>query len=118
MNVVCQTGPCKTTLSSQCVYYMGETLIYTGINTNDSVETALLKLNNFLEDNPTGGGGAVNLVTDYRSSYEVSDGKIYDGYNLNTTPTITRTLDGILENALGLSNLEADWINRLTLTYI
>lgn len=48
MNVVCQTGPCKTTLSSQCVYYMGENLIYTGINTNDSVQVALQKLNTFL----------------------------------------------------------------------
>jgi hypothetical protein len=50
MNVVCQTGPCKSTLSSQCVYYMGENLIYTGINTNDSIETVLIKLNTFLSN--------------------------------------------------------------------
>lgn len=246
MNVVCQSGACKTTLSSQCVYYMGENLTYTGINTNDSVQVALQKLNTFLSITlPTigseqisfekdvfqiahglvlgdairhngviwvkaqanilsnsgtvavvsdvfstnnftyqfggllttgtwidgtsyflskgiagnivpeetyidgevrefigtgtpdgllieldlgdlqedgvlggGGGGATNTVTSYRSSFEEIDGKVYAGYLLNSNITITRIINGILESAINLTNLETDWINRLTLTYI
>lgn len=66
-----------------------------------------------------GGGGDINLniVTDYRSSFESSDGKLYVGYILNNNIVITRTLDGVLENAINLTNLEADWINRLNLIY-
>jgi len=60
----------------------------------------------------------INEVTSYRSSFETSDGKVYAGYYLNNIITITRTIDGILENAINLSNLEADWTNRLSLTYI
>ena len=59
-----------------------------------------------------------STVTDYRSSFEASDGKIYAGYHLDSVITITRTIDGVLENAIGLTNLEADWINRLSLTYV
>lgn len=65
-----------------------------------------------------GGGGAVNDVESYRSVFEVSDGKVYAGYLLNSVPVITRTIDGILETAQNLTNLEADWTNRLSLTYI
>lgn len=59
-----------------------------------------------------------NIVTNYRSSFEVTDLKVYAGYLLNGVITITRTIDGILENAINLTNLEADWTNRLNLTYI
>lgn len=64
------------------------------------------------------GGGPLNTITNYRSSFEEVDGKIYAGYFFNGTITITRTIDGILENAINLTNLEADWTNRLNLTYI
>lgn len=242
MNVVCQTGPCKTTLSSQCVYYMGENLIYTGINTNDSVQVALQKLNTFLastlptigseqisfekdvfqiahglsvgdairhngtawvkaqaniltnsgtvavvsdvfstnnftyqfgglltvgtwidgtsyflstgtagaiipEETYTGGqvrefigtgtpdgllleldlgdlfntsvipGDPTNTITDYRSSFE-TDLYVYAGFLLNGTPVIDREKNGVTEIAQGVTDLEPDWINRLSLTYI
>jgi len=65
-----------------------------------------------------GPGGAINTVTSYRSSFEITDGKVYAGYLLNEGIVITRTIDGILENAQNLTNLEADWINRLNLTYV
>ena len=65
-----------------------------------------------------GDGLTLNSVTDYRSSFEVSDGKVYAGYILNGGIVITRTIDGNLENAINLTNLEADWANRLLLTYI
>jgi hypothetical protein len=65
-----------------------------------------------------GGGLVLNTITNYRSIFESVDGKVYAGYLLNTVITITRTLDGVLENAINLTNLEADWTNRLNLTYI
>jgi hypothetical protein len=66
----------------------------------------------------TGGGGAAHTVTNYRSSYESSDGEIYDGYLLDTVITITREIDGVTETATGLTDLETDWTNRLNLIYI
>ena len=66
----------------------------------------------------TGGGGATNTITDYRSAYESSDNKVYDGYLLNGVITITREKDSTIEFAQSLTNLETDWINRLNLTYI
>lgn len=65
-----------------------------------------------------GGGLVLNTITDYRSSFEDVDGKVYAGYLLNGGITITRTIDGVLENAINLTNLEADWTNRLNLTYV
>ena len=59
-----------------------------------------------------------NTVTDYRSSYEIIDGKVYSGYYFNTFITIIRVINGIIENATGLTNLETDWNNRLALSYI
>lgn len=59
-----------------------------------------------------------NTVTNYRSSFEIIDERVYAGYLFNGVITITRTIDGILENAINLTNLEADWTNRLNLTYI
>jgi hypothetical protein len=65
-----------------------------------------------------GGGGAVNTVTNYRSSFEV-DGWIYAGYLLNSVEVIERELNGVTEVASDTTgNLEGDWINRLILTYI
>lgn len=64
-----------------------------------------------------GGGGAANTVVDYRSNFE-TDNYVYAGYNLNSTPTITRTIDNTLQNAQGVVDLETDWANRLNLTYI
>jgi len=71
-----------------------------------------------VEPGEPGGGGAINTVTDYRSSFEISDGKVYAGYLLNNSPVITRTIDGNLETAQNLTNLEADWTNRLSLIYV
>lgn len=66
----------------------------------------------------TSGVASLNSITDYRSSFEVSDGKIYAGYLINTVPMITRTLDSVVETAILVTDLELDWTNRLSLTYI
>jgi hypothetical protein len=44
MNVLCSAKPCPVLLSTTCVFYEGENLIYTGINTNDTVQLALQKI--------------------------------------------------------------------------
>jgi hypothetical protein len=45
MNVNCGAQPCPVILNSTCVFYEGANLVYTGINTNDNLETALEKIN-------------------------------------------------------------------------
>jgi len=44
MNILCSAEPCPIILDSSCVFYTGATLIYAGINTNDSVDVALVKI--------------------------------------------------------------------------
>ena len=48
----CTTDKCPQILDSSCVFYEGPTLIYSGINTNDSVEVVIQKLNLKLESIP------------------------------------------------------------------
>ena len=45
----CTTDKCPQILDSSCVFYEGASLIFSGINTNDSVETVIQKLNLKLE---------------------------------------------------------------------
>ncbi len=48
----CTTDKCPQILDSSCVFYEGPTLLFSGINTNDSVETVIQKLNLKLESIP------------------------------------------------------------------
>ena len=48
----CTTDKCPQILDSSCVFYEGTSLIFSGINTNDSVETVIQKLNLKLESIP------------------------------------------------------------------
>jgi len=48
----CTTDKCPQILDSSCVFYEGPTLLFSGINTNDSVETVIQKLNLKLESLP------------------------------------------------------------------
>ena len=45
----CTTNKCPQILDSSCVFYEGTSLIFSGINTNDSVEVVIQKLNLKLE---------------------------------------------------------------------
>ena len=114
--VTCPPAGCKTINTSACIFYEGPSLLYTNVKTNDSVEVVIQKFDDFFQG--IGSGLTINVLTDYRSNFEESDGKVYDGFLLNGVITITRTIDGNLENAINLTNLEADWTNRLILTYI
>jgi hypothetical protein len=51
MNVLCSATACPVLLSTTCVFYEGENLIYTGINTNDSVQEALQKIDEAFSNN-------------------------------------------------------------------
>jgi hypothetical protein len=50
MNIACSAEPCPVILNSTCVFYQGGNLIYTGINTNDSIQTALQKIDAKFQD--------------------------------------------------------------------
>lgn len=67
------------------------------------------------EDEKGGTIGDLNEVTDYRSSFDSP--YIYSGFLLNGDPVIKRCLDNTEELAQGVTDLEADWLNRTTLTY-
>jgi len=44
MDVLCTADLCPVILNATCVFYEGNNLLYTGINTNDSLQTALQKI--------------------------------------------------------------------------
>lgn len=50
MNTSCSAEPCPVILNSTCVFYQGGNLLYTGINTNDSIQTALQKIDDKFQD--------------------------------------------------------------------
>lgn len=53
MNVTCSATPvCPIILNSTCVFYEGVDLTYIGVTTNDSIQTALEKINNSLGNYP------------------------------------------------------------------
>lgn len=60
MDVSCISKSCSILLNSKCVFYEGAILPYTDINTNDSVEETLAKIEAAIKDivdNGVGGGG-------------------------------------------------------------
>ena len=57
MNVGCSAIPCPIILNSTCVIYEGGNLIYTGINTNDTLQTALQKIDAVIGDIAVGTSG-------------------------------------------------------------
>ena len=50
MNVSCSADMCPVILDSTCVFYSGGNLFYTGINTNDNLQTVIIKINNKFKD--------------------------------------------------------------------
>jgi hypothetical protein len=57
-----------------------------------------------------------NIVTSYRS--DVTGSTVYSGYLLNSVITIKKCVEGVETFGQNLTNLETDWTNRLSLTYI
>ncbi len=97
MNVVCNTGDCPVLLDSKCVFYEGSSLPYTGIVANDSIQAALIKLDNKFQD--AGLGYAF-----YNGVYQSAPGELVGlGGDFTSDVTIggayTLTLIGDLEAA-------------------
>ena len=44
MDISCSAEPCPIILNATCVFYEGQNLVYTGINTNDNLQTSLQKI--------------------------------------------------------------------------
>ena len=45
MSVICGAEPCPLLLSSSCVFYEGEDLLYIGVQTNDNLQLVIQKIN-------------------------------------------------------------------------
>lgn len=100
----CTTDKCPQILDSSCVFYEGASLIFSGINTNDSVEVVIQKLNLKLEST-----SGINLDNYYNkqdinnflsSKADISSlsqvafsGKYDDLLNKPTIPTKTSDLE-------------------------
>lgn len=50
MSIVCSTEACPVILNSTCVFYQGETLVYTGIYDGENLQTALQKIDAKFQD--------------------------------------------------------------------
>ena len=56
----CNTPACPILLSSCCVFYEGANLLYIGINTNDSLQDALEKIDDFAKNGGVSGTSATS----------------------------------------------------------
>lgn len=54
MDILCTADMCPVILNSTCVFYEGNTLTYTGITQNDSIQTALQKIDAKFGDSHVG----------------------------------------------------------------
>lgn len=86
-NSHCLANPCPVLLSSICVFYKGPNLTYTGIVTNDNLQTALEKIDSTMQ-NISSGSGTQNYLAKWGSTSTLSDSIIYDdglSVMINTT---------------------------------
>ena len=69
----CTTDKCPQILDSSCVFYEGTSLIFSGINTNDSVETVIQKLNLKLESIPVFNSNNYYTKSETYSKIEINE---------------------------------------------
>jgi len=50
MKILCPPDVCPVLLNSKCVFYQGESLVYTGIQENENLESILVKLDTLLQE--------------------------------------------------------------------
>lgn len=50
MKVHCNTPSCPIMLDSKCAFYEGANLVYIGVNTNDSIQLVIEKLNTIIHN--------------------------------------------------------------------
>ena len=95
----CTTDKCPQILDSSCVFYEGASLIFSGINTNDSVETVIQKLNLKLESIP-----GINL-DNYYTKNEADN--LFLNYYIKTETYSQTQIDNIV------SDLELEIDNKV-----
>ena len=121
----CTTNKCPQILDSSCVFYEGTSLIFSGINTNDSVEVVIQKLNLKLESIPNSIGYTTKNVVATTAVGAINAGEtIPAGTNiqkltellLNKTfyPTFVNPTFGLTNNA-GLREVGSSF--NVTLTF-
>ena len=82
MNVKCVTDVCPVFLGGTCVFYTGETLVYTGIQTNDNINTALSKIDSTIGD------PIVSISANYADDSAAATGGIPVGGLYHTSGTV------------------------------
>jgi hypothetical protein len=50
MKILCPPDVCPVLLNSKCVFYQGDSLVYTGIQENENLESILVKLDTLLQE--------------------------------------------------------------------
>lgn len=68
MNVLCSAEPCPIILNATCVRYEGSNLIYTGIVTNDNLQTALEKIDSAFQAGSIGYGFENGITKSFPSN--------------------------------------------------
>jgi len=110
MNINCNNIGCPDIIDSSCVFYTGQNLLYTGINTNDTIQTSLQKIDakiqSVLANSTLQGSGTANRIAKWAASTNLTNSNITDD---GTTVTITSaaTISGvaILNNILTINKV-------------
>jgi hypothetical protein len=95
MNNICAAEPCPVILNSTCVFYRGANLIYTGVLTNDNLQTVIEKIDNKFKNAAIGyifnngvvqaiSGGPVQLGGSLVQDTTIDS----DGFDLTITETV------------------------------
>jgi len=71
MNLLCLANTCPVLLSSKCVFYEGDTLVYTNIGNNDTLTVALQKIDTAIGNIPTGGGTWGSITGDIEDQLDL-----------------------------------------------
>ena len=82
-NLGCTAEPCPILLNSTCVFYTGANLIYTGVLTNDNLQTALQKIDNKFKN------AAIGYIFNNGVIQSTSGGPVQLGGSLIQNTTIT-----------------------------
>lgn len=112
MDILCTADMCPVILNATCVFYEGNNLIYTGITTNDSLQTALQKIDAKFGDanvgyiftngvyQPTAGsavglGGALTSDTSIGGNYTLTfTGNVKAAKHITTGGTASQFVKG------------------------
>jgi len=110
MNINCGNIGCPDIIDSSCVFYTGQNLLYIGVNTNDTIQTSLQKIDakiqSVLANSTLQGSGTANRIAKWAASTNLTNSNITDD---GTTVTITSaaTISGvsILNNILTINKV-------------